>query len=124
MPVLLLIRRQSLEELLGNDVFNSVQIGLSRVAIEKSALGEVLVHLAAEMMRLHLMLRSFLHRVETHEINIHWFQRRVLLKCLCSSLEDICFGCRLSSGRFASGLARCTTPGQRHDGAGEYPYMK
>ena len=91
-PVRLFGRRQGLEQLLGDDVLDARQPRRAAVAVEQRALREVLVDLAAVVMRLHLVLGALLHRVEAHQVHVHRTQRRLALQQLRAGFEHARLG--------------------------------
>jgi hypothetical protein len=80
MPELAFVFRQSFKQIFRNDVFDAVQASVLAVAVEEHALRKVFVHLVAEVVGLHLMLRILLHRMEADQVDIHRCERRVALQ--------------------------------------------
>src|SRR4051812_6100416 len=117
MPILALLGRKLLEQAFGNDVFDTVEVGVRCVAVEQGALCEILVHLMAEMMRFHLVARVILHRMESDKVDIHPSQRRIALKRCRSSRKHVGFragGNSRRAGRWLDSTGT-GTGGERHE---------
>jgi hypothetical protein len=108
-PVGLLRRGQAVEEALRDDVLDADQVGVDGVAVEEDALEEVLVHLAAEVVRLHLHLRLVLGAMQADDVDVEVLQRRRVLQQGGARLE------RLAPQRtaFAGGRDRALSFGNR-----------
>jgi hypothetical protein len=67
--------RQSIKEILRDNVSNSNEIFLSRVFIELHTSREVLVHLVTELMSLHVMRKIVFHGMKSHKAHVHRIYR-------------------------------------------------
>src|SRR5690606_20250056 len=63
------------------------------------ALREILVDLAAEVVRFHLHVRRVLHRMEADEVDVQRLQRRGVLECACADFQGTGGGGLGGSGR-------------------------
>ena len=68
------------------------RLGFRRVAVVERALGEVLVDLLAEVVRLELVLRIVLHRMESDEVNVEGIGRRIAFHGGRTHLEHVGLG--------------------------------
>jgi hypothetical protein len=124
MPVLPLEAGQRFEELLGDDVLDAVEVCVLAIPVEEDALCEVLVYLAAEVVRLHLVRRVLFHRMEAGDIHIHRLQRLRSLQELGSRFERFGFGRVSAAFRAGVGAFRRTAGanGLKRENRGEDKY--
>jgi hypothetical protein len=92
-PVLLLRPGKSLEQPLGDNVLDAVQVRFGRVAVEERALSEVFVDLLAKVMCLHLVQGISFHRMEADEIYVQSIGRRTVLQGGRARLQDVRLDC-------------------------------
>src|SRR5690606_10632600 len=119
-PKAALLRRQLLEQPLGDDVFHAGQVRFGGVAVEQRALREVLVDLVAEVVRLHLVLRVVLHRVEADQVDVELRHRAVVLQRLGAGFEHVGPRGLVGTGWMDGGIdgLAAGTGGKREQGSG------
>src|SRR5690606_37799467 len=91
------------------------------VAVEQRALREDLVDLVAEVVRLHLVLRVVLHRVEADQVDVELRQRAVVLQSLGTGLEHVGARGSVGAGRVDGSIDGfpAGTGGKREQGSGK-----